>query len=208
MASGVSAVALAGCFGGGDPPGSDGGDGGDGGGNGTTEQVGLQQTTQPFSVIGTSTAAREHPDYDWNILNDPDPVDTNEVTMTETYDFDPRVVRVPPGTTVTIENATNQFHTVTVPKKGYDQQIFSGSTAEVTFEETGVFNYLCRNHPPDMIGRVIVDDTLTAYPGSGGTDTESGTGTASGTGGTDTESGMGGTDTDGGMGGTDTDTSG
>jgi plastocyanin len=174
MVSGVTAAALAGCFGGGDPPGS--GDGGDGGDNGTTEPAGRVVTTQAFSVIGTSTAAREFPDYDWNILEDPDPVDTNEVTMTETYDFDPQVVRVPPGTTVSIENSTNQFHTVTVPKLGFDQQVLSGSAAEVTFEEAGVYNYLCRNHPPDMIGRVIVDETLASTSESDGTDTDGGMG--------------------------------
>lgn len=173
MVSGVSAAALAGCFGGGDPPGSD---GGDGGGNGTDEQVGLTQTTQPFSVIGTSTAAREFPDYDWNLLEGPEPVDTNTVEMTETYDFDPEVVRVPPGTTVTFDNVTNQFHTVNVPKLGFNQQVMAGGSVEVTFEESGVYNYLCRSHPPDMIGRVIVDDTLTPMSGGGGTDADGGMG--------------------------------
>jgi len=192
MVSGVSAAALAGCFSGSNPEG-----GGDGGDNGTTEAAGLERTTQPFDVIGTSTAARQFSSYDWNILEDPDPEDTNEVEMVETFDFDPQVIRVPPGTTVTIENPTNQFHTVTVPKIGFDQQILSGGSVEVTFEEAGVYNYLCRNHPPDMIGRVIVDDTLTPVPGSGGTDTDGGMG------GTDTDGGMGGTDSDGGMGGTD-----
>jgi len=196
MVSGVSVAGLAGCFGGSDPEGGGGDDG-----NGTTEQVGRTRTTRRPSVIGTSTAARDYPSYDWALLNDEELVDTNEIEIVQnsgTLLFDPLVIRVPPGATVTWENTTTGQHTVTIPRLDFDEFVFGGDTIEVTFDNPGVYNYLCKNHSPDHIGRIVVDESQTPYPGSGGT----ATGTTGGTDGTDTDSGAGdGTDTDADAGG-------
>jgi len=183
MVSGASLAGLAGCFGGGSSPSTETGD----------DTPGLAgPTTRPFAEIGTSTAAREYSGYDWGLLNDAEPTNTRTIEISQvsgTISFSPLIARIPPGTTVKWENTDPNRHTITIPKLDEDTFIFTGETVERTFDEPGVYNYLCKNHSPEHLGRIVVDETLTPYPGSG-TDTGSGTGTDGGAG-TDTD-----TDTD------------
>jgi quinohemoprotein ethanol dehydrogenase len=72
------------------------------------------------------------------------------------YDFTPRRVQVPVGTTLTWQNTGSVIHTATESKGAWDTgDISSGASASVTLQSAGTFVYLCLPHPW-MIGQVIV----------------------------------------------------
>lgn len=85
-----------------------------------------------------------------------DPVATDSVRIPGAWVFEPRVIEIDNGTTVTWTNDGGQAHTVTFEELGYDEVIEPGDTLERTFTEPGTYEYICRYHPPDMDGRVIV----------------------------------------------------
>ena len=89
-------------------------------------------------------------------LND-DPVATSEVTAVKSYRFEPAVIEVESGTTVTWSNEDDFPHNVdflTGDDTTLDLPI--GESAEFTFEEAGEFYYECSLHPQQMRGIVTV----------------------------------------------------
>jgi plastocyanin len=77
--------------------------------------------------------------------------------------FEPTVVRVQPGDTVTWNNSDPVAHTVTGAGNLWadDKKIAGGESLSYAFAEEGVFPYFCYLHP-SMVGAVVVGD------GSGG----------------------------------------
>jgi quinohemoprotein ethanol dehydrogenase len=72
------------------------------------------------------------------------------------YDFLPRRVTVPVGTTVTWRNTGSVIHTATDSKGRWNTgDISSGASGSVTFDTPGVYVYNCAPHPW-MIGDVTV----------------------------------------------------
>lgn len=76
------------------------------------------------------------------------------------FAFAPETVEVAAGTTATWVNEDGVAHTVTAgspgsPTGAFDETVGSGETAEVTFDETGTFDYFCAIHPT-MTGQVVV----------------------------------------------------
>lgn len=176
---------VAGCTGGDGNSGSDGGGGagyGGGGGSGggssnttesTTEpetagettaetETTTQQTTtattasEATTTDGSTAAQQEYGTYDWSQLDGAEASATTTVTMRSSR-FQPLVAEFSAGTEVTFVNEDMGSHTVTVPALDVDERLSGGESTTVTFDEAGVFDYVCTLHPPQMLGRVVVE---------------------------------------------------
>lgn len=139
--------------------------GGDGGGDEETPtptpMAVAGESPTPTATEGDANAQERYPDYDWERLEDAEPVATAAVTL-ENSAFDPLFAAVKPGTTITFSNEDSFDHTVTLPKLDVDEGVDGGQRTAVTFKETSTYDYVCTLHPPDMLGRVEVTEDLPA----------------------------------------------
>lgn len=85
-----------------------------------------------------------------------EPVATDEVTMPRSYRFDPKVIRVDAGTTVSWTNEDNFTHTVQVDGQE-DHEVGRGDSVSIAFDTPGTYHYVCTLHEQDMDGEVIVE---------------------------------------------------
>ena len=83
------------------------------------------------------------------------PVATTEVEMVKSYRFDPKVIEVEAGETVTWRNEDNFTHTVQVDGQE-DHEVGKGESVSITFDTPGTYSYVCTLHSQDMDGEVIV----------------------------------------------------
>jgi plastocyanin len=83
------------------------------------------------------------------------PVATTEVTMAKSYRFDPKVIEIEAGQTVTWTNEDNFTHTVEVDGQE-DHKVDRGDSVSIEFDTAGTFDYVCTLHRQDMEGKVIV----------------------------------------------------
>jgi plastocyanin len=86
---------------------------------------------------------------------DQTPVATNQVSMAKSYRFDPDVVRIKAGETVTWTNNDNFTHTVRVDGQP-DHKVGRGDSVSIRFPNAGTYHYECTLHSHDMQGTVIV----------------------------------------------------
>ena len=84
-----------------------------------------------------------------------EPVAATEVQMVKSYRFDPKVIEIEAGGTVTWTNEDNFTHTVQVDGQE-DHRVERGESVEITFDEPGTYHYVCTLHRQDMDGEVIV----------------------------------------------------
>jgi plastocyanin len=84
-----------------------------------------------------------------------EPVAATEVEMVKSYRFDPEVIEIEAGDTVTWSNEDNFTHTVQVEGQE-DHKVGQGESVEITFGEPGTYEYVCTLHSQDMEGTVIV----------------------------------------------------
>jgi plastocyanin len=84
-----------------------------------------------------------------------EPVATTEVQMVKSYRFDPKVIEIKAGETVTWTNEDNFTHTVEVDGQE-DHKIEQGESFSITFDKPGTYHYVCTLHSKDMDGEVIV----------------------------------------------------
>ena len=84
-----------------------------------------------------------------------EPVATTEVTMAKSYRFDPKVIEVASGDTVTWTNDDNFTHTVQVDGQE-DHEVGQGESVSIAFLEAGTYHYVCTLHEQDMDGEVVV----------------------------------------------------
>jgi plastocyanin len=106
----------------------------------------------PLLLVGCSAGERRAS------LDDATPVATKTVHLAKSYRFDPEVVKVKVGDTVTWKNEDNFTHDVQL-KSGPDtkrHELEPGDSVKVTFTNAGEFDFLCNMHPRDMRGRVVV----------------------------------------------------
>ncbi|MFI5268550.1 MAG: cupredoxin domain-containing protein, partial [Chloroflexota bacterium] len=76
----------------------------------------------------------------------------------ENFDFQPAVITVSTGTTVTWTNKDIEQHTVTARDKAFNSDVInSDKTFTYTFTKAGSFEYFCQIHP-HMVGTVVVTD--------------------------------------------------
>ena len=82
-------------------------------------------------------------------------VATTAVTMVKSYRFEPKVIEVRAGDTVTWKNDDNFTHTVRVDGQG-DHEVGRGDSLSIAFAKPGTYHYVCTLHRHDMDGTVIV----------------------------------------------------
>ena len=84
-----------------------------------------------------------------------EPVATTEVEMAKSYRFDPKVITIEAGDTVTWRNEDNFTHTVQVEGQE-DHKVERGESVSIAFDAPGTYEYVCTLHSQDMDGTVIV----------------------------------------------------
>jgi plastocyanin len=84
-----------------------------------------------------------------------EPVAATEVQMVKSYRFDPKVIEIEAGDTVTWANDDNFTHTVQVDGQ-QDHKVDQGESVSITFDRPGNYHYVCTLHSKDMDGEVIV----------------------------------------------------
>jgi plastocyanin len=88
---------------------------------------------------------------------DKQPVSTERVEMPPSYRFDPPVITVSAGTTVTWHNGDRFTHSVRLQDgSGVNKIAKPGESVTIQFNTPGEFKYDCGFHPNDMSGKVIV----------------------------------------------------
>jgi plastocyanin len=87
---------------------------------------------------------------------DADPVATTSVSLPKSYRFEPAVIEVEPGATVTWENEDSFTHTIRFDGDSETAELEPGETYSREFPRTGAFHYVCTLHPRDMEGEVRV----------------------------------------------------
>src|SRR5437762_9679623 len=83
------------------------------------------------------------------------PVRTDQVNLPPSYQFDPAVIQVVAGTSVTWTNNDHFTHSVKV-QDGPDHVIRPGESVSIVFDTRGSYSYICTFHTKDMKGTVIV----------------------------------------------------
>ncbi len=78
----------------------------------------------------------------------------------KSFQIDPKSIEVKTGQVVTWTNGDSAAHTITAGTPGtksgaFDQKLAGNSTAKVTFDKAGTFDYFCELHTT-MVGKVIV----------------------------------------------------
>ncbi len=86
------------------------------------------------------------------------PVETTTVVMPPSYRFDPPVIQVKAGSTVTWTNKDNFTHDVHLLSgiNWISSPLHPGESASYTFTKPGDYDYQCDFHSQNMKGRVIV----------------------------------------------------
>ncbi|HWC33067.1 MAG TPA: plastocyanin/azurin family copper-binding protein [Actinomycetota bacterium] len=88
---------------------------------------------------------------------DEQPVRTDTVDLPKSYRFEPAVIEVDAGTTVTWTNNDDFPHNVhLLGGRDVTEPLPVGGTATITFDEPGEVPYECSLHPQQMKGTVIV----------------------------------------------------
>jgi len=88
-----------------------------------------------------------------------EPVATNQVDLPPSYKFEPAVITVPDGTTVTWTNNDNFTHNVRLLDDGGEVlDLPPGESVSFTFSGPGEHRYDCSFHPNDMSGAVVVSE--------------------------------------------------
>jgi plastocyanin len=85
------------------------------------------------------------------------PIDTTEVTAIKSYKFEPQVISVTAGATVTWTNEDDFPHNVRLLDDDTTHDLPIGESVDVTFEEAGEYLYECSIHPQQMRGKVVVE---------------------------------------------------
>ena len=84
-----------------------------------------------------------------------EPVATTEVAMAKSYRYDPKVIEIEAGDTVTWTNEDNFTHTVQVDGQE-DNKVERGESVSIAFDTAGTYHYVCTLHRQDMDGEVVV----------------------------------------------------
>jgi plastocyanin len=82
-------------------------------------------------------------------------VATTDVQMAKSYRFDPKVIEIDAGDSVTWTNDDNFTHTVEVDGQE-DHEVGQGESVSIKFDRPGTYRYVCTLHSKDMDGEVIV----------------------------------------------------
>ena len=85
------------------------------------------------------------------------PVATDRVEMPPSYRFDPEVIKVTAGATVTWHNSDNFTHSVELTDGSSGNLVVKpGQSVVIRFDKPGEYSYTCTFHAQNMKGKVIV----------------------------------------------------
>ena len=84
-----------------------------------------------------------------------EPVATTHVQMVKSYRFDPKVIEIDAGQTVTWTNEDNFTHTVQIDGQE-DHEVEQEESLSIKFDTPGTYQYVCTLHSKEMDGEVIV----------------------------------------------------
>jgi plastocyanin len=92
-------------------------------------------------------------------LKDP-PVPTDHVELPKSYKFQPPVIQVKQGTTVTWTNHDDFPHTVQIlaGAEGGTHDLGIGRSVTIAFDKPGTVYYHCSLHPSQMKGEIVVTE--------------------------------------------------
>jgi plastocyanin len=93
------------------------------------------------------------------------------------FEFEPDTIEVDPGETVDLEfvNTGNVRHSLTIEEIDFDEDGATGETIAAAFtvpDEDTTLEFVCRFHPSQMTGKVVVGDGGSGAGGSGGSSGE------------------------------------
>jgi plastocyanin len=93
------------------------------------------------------------------------------------FEFEPTTIEADPGETVDLEfvNAGNVRHSFTIEELDFDEDGATGETLKAAFtvpDEDVTLVFVCRFHPSQMTGKVVVGDGGSGAGGSGGSSEE------------------------------------
>lgn len=83
------------------------------------------------------------------------PVSTNSVSISN-FAFDPSVISVKAGDTITFTNNDGTNHTVTADDGSFDKPISAGQSVTITISKPGTVSYHCKIHT-SMKGTINVN---------------------------------------------------
>jgi len=84
-----------------------------------------------------------------------EPVNTSSVDLPPSYRFDPQVIQVTAGTTVTWTNHDNFTHAVQL-QDGVVHAMQPGQSVALAFDTPGTYAYVCTFHAQNMRGTIVV----------------------------------------------------
>jgi len=86
------------------------------------------------------------------------PVSTTTVTLPKSYRFEPQIIKVAAGSTVTWTNHDNFIHSVKfLTGSNFFANLEIGKSASTRFDTPGTYYYECSYHPSQMHGEVVVE---------------------------------------------------
>src|SRR5207248_2484511 len=83
------------------------------------------------------------------------PVQTDQVNLPPSYRFNPAVIQMVAGSSVTWTNNDHFTHSVKV-QDGADHVIRPGESVSIPFDKAGEYPYICTFHAQNMRGTVMV----------------------------------------------------
>ena len=151
-------------------------------------EEGRAPTETPTEEIGDDEAEREHGrgerdgGRDEGTRESKQPLANIDVKMKD-IEFKPKSVTISPGDEVTWKNLDTAQHDARADDGSFETPLLEkGETAQVPFNASGTFAYVCSVHP-SMTGKVVVRSSGSGGDGGGGDSSSGDVGGAGGTGG-------------------------
>jgi plastocyanin len=119
--------------------------------------VGAVATALLLSGCGSGGEASTPGDAPFEVPGEP--VAATEVSLPKSYRFEPAVIQIEAGDTVTWTNEDDFPHNVHL-LNGSDRTVDLpiGETASITFGDPGTIYYECSIHPQQMHGKILVKE--------------------------------------------------
>jgi plastocyanin len=120
--------------------------------------IGAVATALLLSACGSPSGAALGPeDAPFEVPGEP--VATTEVSLPKSYRYEPAVIEIEAGDTVTWTNEDDFPHNVHL-LDGSDRtaDLPIGESGSITFQDSGTIYYECSIHPQQMHGKIIVKE--------------------------------------------------
>lgn len=134
------------------------------------------------ALLGAAACGGSSDDAEGSAATEDEPaaaVTAVEVKATD-FAFEPTVIEVEPGETVDVSftNAGNVAHTLTAEDVDFDHEAAVGNEVKAAFtapDEDATIEFVCRLHPSQMTGQIVVGDGGSGSGGGGSSEEDSDT---------------------------------